>query len=107
VIIDVDAIMDFIFAPDEKRTTDVELEETFIPDDNEDASPSSMSLIERIKHESKKGAHEQHEVIRMNFISRLLDEVDELEYDGLSRDSDFGQVISYNTLFNYGFLKEV
>ena len=101
--------MHFIFAPDEKRTTDVELEETFVPDDEEEAPTSSMALIQRIKHESKSGEHTQHEAIRVNLITRLLDEVGDLEVDshGVNSDTSFGQDVAYNTLFHYGFLKEI
>lgn len=102
---DLDAIMDFIFAPDEKRVSDVEIEETFIPDDSEDAAPSSMLLAQRIKHEAKSGEHTQHEAIRVNFITRLLDEVDELDTDNL--EMDLGEELAYNTLFHYGFLRQV
>lgn len=101
--------MDFIFAPEEKRSTDVELEETFFPLDKEDAAPSAMSLAQRIKREVKSGEHSQHEAIRVNLITRLLDTVDELEVDrsGIVGDTTFGEDIAYNTLFNYGFLKEI
>lgn len=109
VIMDIDAIMDFIFAPDEKRTTDVELEETFSPETGENKIPSSLALSKRVKRESKSGEHDQHEAIRVNLITRLLDEVDELEVDasGINCETTFGEDVAYNTLFHYGFLKQV
>ena len=106
---DIDAIMDFIFAPDEKRTTDVELEETFVPDEEVKNTPSSMALVQRIKHESKSGGHPQHEAIRVNLITRLLDEVSELDSESgdVVGDTSFGETVAYNTLFHYGFLKTI
>lgn len=101
--------MDFIFAPGEKRTTDIELEETFVPGDDKESQPSSMALVQRIKHESKSGEHNQHEAIRVNLITRLLDEVDELTVnsDGIDGEMNFGEDVAYNTLFHYGFLREI
>ena len=68
-----------------------------------------MALVQRIKHESKSGEHTQHEAIRVNFISRLLDSVDELDIDRgqIVGETTFGEEIAYNTLFSYGFLKEI
>lgn len=105
---DLDAIMEFIFAPEEKRSSDVQLEETFLPED-EDNPSSKLQLMQRIRHESKNGEHAQHEAIRVQMISRLLDAVDELDIDGESivGDCNFGEEVSFNTLFNYGFLKIV
>ena len=101
--------MDFIFAPDEKRSANIELEETFVPSEEEDATQSAMELIQRIKHEVKSSEHTQHEAIRAQFMSRLLDEVDELETDsrGIVGEMSFGEDVAYNTLFHYGFLKKV
>lgn len=101
--------MDFIFSPNEKRKTAVELEETFVPDDSEDATPSQMGLIQRIRHESKTDEHTQHEAIRVNLITRLLDEVDEMDADSEGDEGviTFGEKVAYNTLFHYGFLKRV
>ena len=101
IIMDLDAIMDFIFAPDEKRTSDVEIEEAFIPDEN---NPSSMLLAQKVKHETKNGEHEQHEAVRANFMLRLLDEIDDVDDEDLESLS-LGEKIAYNTLFEYGFLK--
>lgn len=100
-----EGILEFIFSPDEKRVTDIELEETFVPEDETNPS-SSMSLMQRIKHETKSGEHAQHEAIRVNLVSRLLDEVDELSLDS-DEDMSFGEKLAYNTLFHYGFVKEI
>ena len=100
--------MDFIFAPEEKRNTNVELEETFIPQDEDDLK-SPMSLIQKIKREVKTDEHQQHEAIRVNLMSRLLDSVHDLEVESgeITDEMTFGQEVAYNTLFNYGFLKEI
>lgn len=103
--------MDFIFAPDEKRATDLDLEETFglYGDEEDNEQSQKMTLVQRIKHEYKKGEHSQHEAIRVNLVSRLLDSVDELDAEGenSSTEMTFGEEVAYNTLFNYGFLKEI
>lgn len=110
VVMDIDAILDFVFAPNEKRNTDIELEETFVPGDDEDGeidTSSPLRIIQRIKHEVKNGERAQHEAIRVNLISRLLDSVDGLNVESgeVVGDMSFGEEVSYNTLFNYGFLK--
>jgi len=108
VVMDLDAIMEFIFAPEEKRSSEVQLEETFMPLD--EANPSSkLSLMERVRRERKNDEHDQHEAIRLQFIARLLDAVDQIDVeDGvLGTENEFGEEVAYNTLFNYGFLKAV
>lgn len=104
-------MLDFIFSPDEKRNTDIVLEETFVPSENENGeidTSSALKLIQRVKHESKNGERAQHEAIRVNLITRLLDSVDGLNVENgeiVSDDLSFGEEIAYNTMFNYGFLK--
>jgi len=102
--------LDFIFAPSEKRNTDIELEETFVPGEDEGGeidTSSPLRIIQRVKHEVKNGERAQHEAIRVNLMSRLLDSVDGLSVESgeVVGDMNFGEEVAYNTLFNYGFLK--
>ena len=84
------------------------MEETFIPFDEEDIK-SQMALAKKVKHESKSGEHTQHEAIRLNLMTMLLDSVHDLDVDNgdITDEMTFGQILAYNTLFNYGFLKEI
>ena len=109
VVMDIDAILDFIFSPDEKRNSDIGLEETLIPDGSDNIKQSQMVLARRVKNETKSGEHSQHEAIRLDLMQRLLDLVNELEVeDGqIVSNLTFGEAIAFNTLFNYGFLKEL
>lgn len=96
--------MDFIFSPDEKRNSDIALEETFLADDDD----KTLSLVQKVKHETKNGEHTQHEAIRAAIVGRLFDYVDEVENDAFGDDEVmFGTNVAYNTLFHYGFLKTV
>ena len=94
--------MDFVFDSNEKRLSDIELEETFVPEEGGKEKPSQMTLVQRIKHEVKSGQQTQHEAIRVNFITRMLDSIDEA-----NAEMTLGEEIAYNTLFYYGMLKEI
>lgn len=102
--------MDFIFNPEEKRNTNVELEETFLPAEKEDGDNNNpMVLVQKIKHEIKEGQHTQHEAIRHNMVNVLLEYISDIEIGNgrLPVDMGFMEEIAYNTMFNYGFLKEI
>jgi hypothetical protein len=107
IVIDLDEVMNFIFAPDEKRCSNLELEETYLP--LNDSMTGKLELAQRLKRELKNGEHSQHEVIRTNMVNRLLDEVGELEVEDESiiGEYSFGEELAFNTLLNYGFIKVV
>lgn len=105
-ILDIDAILDFIISPDEKKGTDISLEEVFIPNQEEDTS--SPVLSQRIKREEKKGEHPQHEIIRFELFKMLYEQVSQFDFNDDSivfDDFNFGDEIAYNTLINYGLIK--
>lgn len=98
--------MDFIFSPDEKRSTDISLEEVFLPNNEEDVSNTKLS--QRIKREEKKGEHPQHEIIRYDLFKMLYDQISQFDFNNNSvvvDDFNFGDEVAYNTLINYGFIK--
>lgn len=117
VILDIDAVLDFIFSPNEKRTTDINLEEVYGKEVYEDEdgeetvrNKQDLSLIQKIRRETKNGEHSQHEAIRLDLFSRLYESVGDLDVEGgsvLKSDLNFSEEIAYNTLFHYGFLKTV
>ena len=78
----------------------------FVP--AKDDSESQMELIQRIKHEKKFGEHQQHEAIKINFITTLFDIISEMsvEEDDES-ERTLGEELAYNTMFHYGFLKKI
>jgi hypothetical protein len=98
--------MDFIFDSEEKRSSDVELEETFVPKDN---NQDMLKMSERVKREKKFGQNANHEAVRLNFISRLIDSVEELVLPTDEEDEEmtFGEYVAFNTLSHYGFVKSV
>ena len=106
---DVNAVLDFIFSPDEKKVSDIALTETFraLPKKDSESELSPIELIEKIKHESKSGEHTQHEAIRLNLITRLLDDMEEVDADMDETNMTLGEIVAYNTLFHYGFFKKV
>ena len=103
---DLDAILDFVFSPDEQRSVDVQLEERYVPVEDDDDEHPSLGLIEKYRKELKSGEHEQHEAVRLNLITRLLDSVEQLDptVSPDQQDSTLGEVVAYNTLIQYGFL---
>ena len=109
VVMDVNAVLDFIFSSNEKKVSDIALTETFksTPQKDGELGTSPLELIEKVKHETKSGEHAQHEAIRTNLITRLLDDIEELDVNMDDSDMTFGEMVAYNTLFHYGFLKEV
>lgn len=98
-------ILDFVFDRNEKRVENIELEETFLPPDDDS---NTLELAQRIKHEVKSGQHDQHEAIRMSFVTGLIEAVGELDTGDDSDDErSFGEEVAYNTLFHYGFYKVI
>lgn len=104
--LDIDLVLDFIFSPDEKRSTTISLEEVSIPDSVEVKSCTKIS--QKTKKEEKKDEHPQHEVIRFELFKMLYDQVSQFDLDNKSivvDDFNFGDELAYNTLINYGFIK--
>ena len=114
---DIDAVLDFIFSPNEKRTSDINLEEVYgkeVYDEEDGEVPVSnnqeLSLLQRVRREAKNGEHSQHEAIRLDLFTRLYEAVSDMAVDSgtiIKSDMTFSEEIAYNTLFQYGFLKTV
>ena len=105
VIVDLDAVFDFVFSQEE-RDVDINLEETY----GVDEETKESKLLTKVKRENKSSDHTQHEAIRYEFIRNLLSTFDDIEFDEDTHQPflvTLSQEIAWNTLFTYGFLKKV
>lgn len=104
---DLDAVLDFIFCPEEKRDVDVNIEETYVNDVND---KDKIILASKTRTENKTSNHEQHETVRYDIFRRLLDTLDNIPWDeeeGTPTITCLTEEISVNTLLQYGFIKMV
>lgn len=105
VIVDIDAVFDFVFSKEE-RDVDTNLEESYGIDEN----TNDMKLISKVKKETKSSDHTQHEMAKYEFIRSLLVLFDDVELDentGTAAFATLSQQLAWNTLVTYGFLKTV
>ena len=105
MVIDIDAVLEFIFAPDERHKSNISLQERYAKLEDVD----ELMLIEKLKQEEKGGEDSSHEAIRMNLFNMLAENISNLGADYTAPDEDTGmmEALSFNTLVQYGFIKEI
>lgn len=104
---DLDAVLDFIFCPEEKRDVDVNIEETYVNDENE---KDKIILSSKTRRENKTSNHSQHETLRYDLFRRLFDIFDETAWNDETNSPDIESLteeIGFNTLLQYGFIKKI
>lgn len=101
-MLDLDAIMDFVFA-DSDKSTNTEITESY------EGANNDLSLRSKTLREVQNGDNTNVMTIRYDFIKVLLDNV--FNYypieDELTGEDEFKVNIVMNTLLNNGMLKEI
>lgn len=104
VIIDLDALFDFVFAK-EDRDVDTNIEETHKLDDD-----NIPILVSKTVRENKSSDHTQHEAIRYEFMRNLINLFDDVELDHETNRpyiASYSQELALNTLYEYGIIKNI
>ena len=101
LIYDLDAIKDFIFGNDEGRSSDVEITETQVR--NEDGQLETQSKISR----EVKSTDANRQTIRYDLIKMFMDILDNVEIDQELAPVSLGQKMVLNTMGSYGLIKEI
>jgi hypothetical protein len=100
-IYDLDAIMDFVFGGTNERTSDVEITETQVKDDN-----GKLETESRITREVK-STNSNKQTISYDMIKLFMDVLDNVEIDQEIAPLSLGQKMVINTMANYGLIKEI
>jgi hypothetical protein len=99
-IYDLDAIMDFVFGGTNERTSDVEITETQVKDDN-----GKLETESRITREVKSKNNDRVQ-IRYDMLSKFIDILNDVEIDQDIMPLSLTQQIILNTMAENGLLKE-
>lgn len=101
LIYDLDAIKDFIFGNDEGRSSDVEITETQVR--NEEGQLETQNKITR----EVKSIDANKLTIRYDLIKMFMDTLDNVEIDQELAPVSLGQKMVLNTMGSYGLIKEI
>ena len=101
LIYDLDAIKDFIFGNDEGRSSDVEITETQVR--NEEGQLETQNKISR----EVKSTDSNKLTIRYDLIKMFMDTLDNVEIDQELAPVSLGQKMVLNTMGSYGLIKEI
>jgi hypothetical protein len=101
LIYDLDAINDFIFGNDEGRSSDVEITETQVR--NEEGQLETQNKISR----EVKSTDANKLTIRYDLIKMFMDTLDNVEIDQELAPVSLGQKMVLNTMGSYGLIKEI
>ena len=101
LIYDLDAIKDFIFVNDEGRSSDVEITETQVR--NEEGQLETQNKISR----EVKSTDANKLTIRYDLIKMFMDTLDNVEIDQELAPVSLGQKMVLNTMGSYGLIKEI
>lgn len=101
LIYDLDAIKDFIFGNDEGRSSDVEITETQVR--NEEGQLETQNKISR----EVKSTDANKLTIRYDLIKMFMDTLDNVEIDQELAPVSLGQKMVLNTMGSYGLIKEI
>lgn len=98
LIIDLDAVCDFVFS-DDGRQTDTVIEE----------KTDSNNTVTKTITESKLTKRDNHEAVRFEIVKRMFDSCAGIGIDenGTPVFEDMDEIACYNTLFQYGFYKTI
>lgn len=101
LIYDLDAINDFIFGNDEGRSSDVEITETQVR--NEEGQLETQNKITR----EVKSTDANKLTVRYDIIKMFMDTLDNVEIDQELAPVSLGQKMVLNTMGSYGLIKEI
>ena len=100
-IYDLDNIRDFIFGDLNERTSDVEITETQVADDD-----GKLKTESRITREGK-SANTSLQTVNYDIIKAFMETLDNIEIDQELAPLSLGQKMVINTMANYGLIKEI
>jgi hypothetical protein len=100
-IYDLDNIRDFIFGDLNERTSDVEITETQVADDD-----GKLKTESRITREVK-SANTSLQTVNYDIIKAFMETLDNIEIDQELAPLSLGQKMVINTMANYGLIKEI
>ena len=101
LIYDLDVIKDFIFGADEDRSSDVEITETQVRNEN-----GKLETESRITREVK-STDSNRQTLRYDMIKMFMDILDNVEIDQEIAPLSLGQKMVLNTMGSYGLIKEI
>lgn len=101
LIYDLDGIKDFIFGDDDGRSSDVEITETKILNENGELETESKITRE------VKSTDTNRQTIRYDMIKMFIDILDNVELDQELAPLSLGQKMVLNAMVNYGLIKEI
>lgn len=102
IIINLDAIVDWVFTGDNNRATNVEIKERVIKDKDDKVVNSERDVTET------KVADVSKQTVKFELVRRMLDVLDEIpiDDDGEIVPGSLGMEATLNTLEEYGFIAE-
>ena len=101
LIYDLDAINDFIFGNGESRSSDVEITETQVR--NEQGQLEAQTKVTR----EVKSTDTNKQTMRYDLIKMFMDILDNVEIDQELAPVSLGQKMVLNTMGSYGLIKEI
>lgn len=101
LIYDLDGIKDFIFGDDDGRSSDVEITETQVKNDN-----GKLETESRITREVK-STDTNRQTIRYDMIKMFMDVLDNVEINQELAPLSLGQKMVLNTMGSYGLIREI
>ena len=101
LIYDLDAINDFIFGNGESRSSDVEITETQVR--NEQGQLEAQTKVTR----EVKSTDTNKQTMRYDLIKMFMDVLDNVEIDQELAPVSLGQKMVLNTMGSYGLIKEI
>ena len=102
-VYDLDAIMSFIFDDDGQRNNDMEITETYIPNDEDAEDTGSLVLINKQLREVKGSDNTGKQTIRYDIMKFMLETLNGIE--GTAEVSTLGEKIVLNTLLTNSMIK--
>jgi len=101
LIYDLDGIKDFIFGDDNGRSSDVEITETQVR--NEQGKLETETRVTR----EVKSTDSNRQTIRYDMIKMFMDVLDNVEIDQEIAPLSLGQKMVLNTMGSYGLIKQI
>lgn len=101
-IYDLDAIKDFIFSNDEGRSSDVEITESQVKNEETGKLETETKITREVK-----STDSNRQTIRYDIIKMFMDILDNVEIDQELAPLSLGQKMVLNTMGSYGLIKEL
>lgn len=100
-VFDINEIVKFIFGEEVERTHDTEITETYLQPEN----GGPLELNSKVIHEVKGSDNTNKQTIKYDMLKMFIDILDGIE--STSTSMSLGETLTFNTMQNYGFIREV